>query len=429
MTNWTLMHKNIPVALLGMEGEELLSGILFQSTRRHLPLSIQKVFLDIRGLCSEVTKDYLKLNDEGLIWLDIWLSNREIPVTRENFDAYTSQKRTPRSLLFRNNGLSFTDCYFLRKEGEILTWEMAISRLYSELTEYYQVKNQDGKYGRHQSTLGGALEKFWFLENGTLMLCKKTSIQNNILMVRELLTSEIYEQQGVIHTQYKPVYNTRNQLIGCKCPAFTAKDLEFVNAEEVLEEFRESQRDDCYEKLIERASNYGIHKKRVQFLLDIQIMVDFLITNRDRHYGNIGFLRNPDTLTFTKVAPVYDSGSSAILEGVTPENEELTTVNSFYNTALECLSHVVYRNALDLKKLPSLQEVKSFYQMSSLSKERIEELLYLFRRKRDFLEEFQQGKLLTGEDVTRITFQEKDILVRKEFVENGLKVEHSFEKF
>ena len=40
------------------------------------------------------------------------------------------------------------------------------------------------------------------------------------------------------------------------------------------------------------------------------IVVDFLIGNTDRHWGNFGFIRNVDTLQYESVAPLFDFGSS-----------------------------------------------------------------------------------------------------------------------
>ena len=40
------------------------------------------------------------------------------------------------------------------------------------------------------------------------------------------------------------------------------------------------------------------------------LTVDFIIANTDRHYNNFGFLRNPDTLEWLGLSPVFDSGTS-----------------------------------------------------------------------------------------------------------------------
>lgn len=44
--------------------------------------------------------------------------------------------------------------------------------------------------------------------------------------------------------------------------------------------------------------------------IDTMLQFDYLINNRDRHFGNFGFVRNVDTLEFKGLAPLFDNGSS-----------------------------------------------------------------------------------------------------------------------
>ena len=40
------------------------------------------------------------------------------------------------------------------------------------------------------------------------------------------------------------------------------------------------------------------------------IVCDYIIANYDRHYRNFGAIRNVNTLEWTGIAPIFDSGSS-----------------------------------------------------------------------------------------------------------------------
>ena len=44
--------------------------------------------------------------------------------------------------------------------------------------------------------------------------------------------------------------------------------------------------------------------------LDRMLVLDYLISNEDRHLNNFGLLRNAETLEWIGFAPIYDSGSS-----------------------------------------------------------------------------------------------------------------------
>jgi hypothetical protein len=112
-----------------------------------------------------------------------------------------------------------------------------------------------------------------------------------------------------------------------------------------------------YERIAGYAEAYGLPEEKTFDYLDMQMLVDFLIGNRDRHQGNIGFLRDADTLRIFSAAPVYDSGSSARLEGILPDRGPGTTVNGLYPTFGECLSHVKDPYILDMARLPDAQEL------------------------------------------------------------------------
>lgn len=55
-------------------------------------------------------------------------------------------------------------------------------------------------------------------------------------------------------------------------------------------------------------SNAGC--KDVSDFLDRMIVVDYLVGNDDRHYGNFGLLRDAETLEIEGFAPIFDTGSS-----------------------------------------------------------------------------------------------------------------------
>ena len=80
-----------------------------------------------------------------------------------------------------------------------------------------------------------------------------------------------------------------------------------------------TQHPDVWEKIIELSSNYGADPEIVRKQMDLQCLVDYIITNRDRHENNIVFLRDIETMRIFDIAPIFDSGSSEQLEGVLPE--------------------------------------------------------------------------------------------------------------
>lgn len=134
--------------------------------------------------------------------------------------------------------------------------------------------------------------------------------------------------------------------------------------------------------------------------MDLESIVDFLILNRDRHQGNIGFLRNSNTLKIQSIAPIYDSGSCKHLEGVYPEDLLNTTINGLYNTEQELLSHIRDFSVLDVSKLPSIEEIKSIYdECIYLSEKRKQKLLGYYEERIKFIKNKQLEQSYSDYDI------------------------------
>jgi hypothetical protein len=48
----------------------------------------------------------------------------------------------------------------------------------------------------------------------------------------------------------------------------------------------------------------------VKSALNKMLTMDYIISNEDRHFHNFGLMRDPDTLAWLGLAPIYDSGTS-----------------------------------------------------------------------------------------------------------------------
>jgi len=141
-----------------------------------------------------------------------------------------------------------------------------------------------------------------------------------------------------------------------------------------------------YSIIVELAAKYGLPEARTREHLDIQTIVDYLITNRDRHQENIGFLRDPDTLKILCTAPIYDSGSSETMEYELPIDTEHTRTNGLFHTEIECLQHVSDFSTVDLSKLPDENVMRCELDRSStLNSERKDFLLKLYKEKTAYL--------------------------------------------
>ncbi len=389
---YILLHKDIPVCVFELE-TEVISAIFNTKTSDHLPLPLKRVIHYPKEFVKETQGDQLILNEEGCALVDFWLNDRTIPANRKNLLKYGTSINNRLSWMLDNHACSLDDCYWIRNRDTHISWEDVNLYGYDQIDILTQEKLSEKTHyiNGANSTLGGELEKYWFCDvteqDKTLYLCKKVSPSSDILMIREVIANHIYESTGYENfCKYQYVYNREHQITGCFCKAFTSEKLELITAYDLLEEYNLTQRDDLYDIIVESAAKYGLQENLTREYLDNQTIVDYLITNRDRHQGNIGFLRDPDTLKILAPAPVYDSGSSESMEYEFPLDTEHTRVNGLCHTELECIKHVSDLSRIDLSKLPKEDVIRNELNRSStLSPERKIFLIKLYNDKVGYL--------------------------------------------
>lgn len=118
--------------------------------------------------------------------------------------------------------------------------------------------------------------------------------------------------------------------------------------------------EDVYEIINKMSVNYKLDENKLISNFWDMFVVDALIGNTDRHFGNWGFIKKDDIISF---APVYDCGSS--LHPLLSENEQIKLMsdsiafkNSSYNIASvytmnnkKIFYHEIFKNPpVDLKE-------------------------------------------------------------------------------
>lgn len=399
MKEYYLMHKNRELAIFSMSRRfEVTNLRLNIKLKEYLPLPLKIVF-HYKGYTEKIESDIAYINEEGMYILEEWISDRSIPINRENIQRYVDKKNKTISFALENYMTSLTDCYWVKEKNENIKWEDVSLFKKANAFDTFRViesnREKGTKYSGVNSTLGGCLEKYWFIaikdNKKQLMLAKRHLINYDILTIREIIATKIYENIGFKnYVKYKYVRNTNGEIVGCKCKVFSNEKLELITAYDLLAEFNLTQQYDTKAHIIELSSRYGANKQEVELQLDIMTLVDYLITNRDRHLNNIGFLRDSDTLQIIGMAPIFDNGSSAYIEGQLPEGVTNTTVQNMYNTELECLAYVRNLNILDLNKLPSKSWIKAELNKAVNTKEvRIQKLYQLYLDKVQYLKGLQ----------------------------------------
>jgi hypothetical protein len=89
------------------------------------------------------------------------------------------------------------------------------------------------------------------------------------------------------------------------CPNFVTPDTEYVPMNH-LNESRKKPNDRSDYQFTADAFFVGEWKQH----LDMTLLLDYIILNEDRHFGNFGLIRDVNTGEFVSPAPIFDSGSS-----------------------------------------------------------------------------------------------------------------------
>ncbi len=337
-------------------------------------------------------------------WLKAWWSQRAVPVTRDQIQNLLAKNNiaTPDEYLVKNLGLSLTDSYWVKPVDSSLTWEavnLYDNDFHDDIFLSAKPAKSDGvKQYTPNASLQGNIEKTWTISDKKRYLVKGNRSGTSSESINEVIASEIHKRQG--YDNYTPysLHHIKNKpyQYGCISEAFTSKDKELLSAWDVITSKPMDKSLSYYEHFIKTCAEHGMDKDRLRKDLEYQILSDFVITNYDRHLGNIGILRDSNTLSFIQMAPIFDSGDSLFANRPLPENvKELSKmeINSFVNSESKLLKYVTDRSILDVNKLPSPEFIKEMYHRDEkISDKHIDKLAQWYRVKIDMLDAWQHGK-------------------------------------
>lgn len=377
MTNYFLMHKDRRLLAFSIEKGSVLNVRVNENEKIHLPVSYGA--------------DIMK-----------WLRERSIPATRKGLSERIHDLNTF-DLMLSNLGLSLTDSYWLNPVGSGYTWD-SVNLYRNDFRDSLSLDLTDNRSDIAGKTnflpsasLKGDLKKKWLIdESGVRILVKGNYSDSCIQSISEVLATKIYQKQPckISFTPYSfiKISSDNKIILGCKCPNYTTEDLEFVPAIDIVNSLKCPNDKNYFQYYLMILEEHGLHCRD---FYDMEIMVDFVITNTDRHFNNFGILRDSNTLQFVKPAPVFDSGNSMFYnKDYIPVDAGLLDidVSSFYRKEVRLLSQVKNRGLLKTEYLPKDDEVYNLLEYDSyLPEEKRERIVQAYRRKIRFLEDFQNG--------------------------------------
>ena len=286
---------------------------VFMYNKKHVLLRLRMSGLEVVDIEKIYKKDFLPISLSRSLTienLNSWIQKRLIPNSREGI-------KEARNLFphFENYNCMFSlsDQYWFRYKKE-QTWE-SLNFFTNDFSSdvgnvFFSPWDVDPSSAGDPSpdlTTNGILKKTWRKEGGVNFLYKAASADGRQQPISEILSSLIFKNLNFIpFVEYElDIYGLK---MCSKCQNFINEMTEFVPASHIYYLEPRPEGVSYYQHFLNMCKPFNIPNLKEH--LDRMIAADFIIGNKDRHFGNFGFIRNVYDGHILSMAPIFDSGLS-----------------------------------------------------------------------------------------------------------------------
>lgn len=268
-----------------------------------------------------------------------WLKHRTIPKNRAYVHNFLSKcglnLNRPINIIKVSKGLSLNDCYWVVEEG--FNGKFSDFNLYDNRFSQILALIAFTGYGSSirtslascpEFTTNGMLPKCWRRKRGQIMLFKGgTSGASNTGKepYSEFYAFQVAEIMGFNAIPYN-LSKWKGELCST-CDLFTSKDYSFLPVGRIVTTGGMKAVREYYESL-------GADFVKA---LDDMIVLDALIFNTDRHFGNFGFLVDNKTNKITAPAPLFDHGNALFNFAGRDDLSSAEALKRYADTLLPCV--------------------------------------------------------------------------------------------
>lgn len=279
------------------EKEGVVTSIKKIEDRQLLPLS----------LYNECTVD--KLNE--------WFKQRTIPKNREYLNEATAAFGT--KWLTPKNYQSLSDQYWIKNMLEEWKKINYFTNRYSTdigdiFFEPWGVKKIRLNNNSPDLTTNGVLKKRWIQDKKTKKsyLLKAGSKITNQEPLSEIMVSVLLEQLQIMpFVRYD--FCIEGTTLCSKCENFVTANTELVPLSYIYH-LKPRKYNSIYDHILRMCDEFEV--PNMPDFIEAMIFIDSVTGNDDRNLGNIGLLRDADTLKFIGPAPLFDFGAAYWSNGI-----------------------------------------------------------------------------------------------------------------
>ena len=299
MAEYTLMNKNHPVVSFRYDRDiHAVVKIVDVHDLKYAPVALA----DSKDIVTRRA-----LND--------WWRRRAIPASRHQIQQLLDSLNLNSTLELaeENFGLSLSDRYWINDSKNPLKWE-DVNFFDNDFTDDLgmltlgQESSGNPNLMSPNSTLGGDLNKKWKIVNGKRFLVKGGTGSTRQEVLNEVVATALYDRL-LSRNDYIPYFLFEEKgRIYSACENMLGQDEELVTAYDVLSTRKKPDSMSDYDFLVDTYKSLGLNN--VEEGLAKMFTCDYILANQDRHWRNFGVIRNVETLEFTRLAPIFDNGTS-----------------------------------------------------------------------------------------------------------------------
>lgn len=361
-----LMNKNIPVVELELDDDT--ATIL--KVIKNYELDFLPVGIDVKtGIPNKK-----ELNE--------WWLGRSIPASRLGLRTALEQLgvQYPEQLLLRCYGLSLSDQYWMKPVDSELEWKN-INFFENDFSDdvgnilFGEPAAQDIDLMSPCNTSDGWLKKKWKIIDKKRCLIKAGSNPYMQEPINEVFGTRLHQRLGCKnYVPYKVLLE--DGVPYCVCENFININTELVSAVNINRSIKKDSQFTSYEHFLNACDRLGI--PGMKEFLDYVLVFDYLMANTDRHFGNLGAIRNAETLEWVGPAPIFDSGTSLWHDKLTKAINPLEEIETkpFYSNASRQMKLVSDFSWIPFEELRHLKDDirEIFMPTEFIDEERIEAL-------------------------------------------------------